>query len=89
MRRSIKGTYVGPVLINNALTLNFVVDSGAADVSVHADVVMTLLRPGTVKRQILWHIRQITGRLGTMLDLIEDVVGNGLQPADAHVASME
>jgi hypothetical protein len=28
------GTYVVPVLINNAITLDFVVDSGAADVSI-------------------------------------------------------
>src|SRR5262249_30889259 len=37
------------VLINNALTLNFVVDSGAADVSIPADVVSTLMRTGTLK----------------------------------------
>ena len=33
------GTYVVPVLINDAITLDFVVDSGAADVSIPADVV--------------------------------------------------
>jgi hypothetical protein len=38
-----------PVLINNAITLNFVVDSGASDVSIPADVVMTLVRTGTLK----------------------------------------
>jgi predicted aspartyl protease len=43
------GTYVVPVLINDAITLNFVVDSGAADVSIPADVVMTLMRTGTLK----------------------------------------
>jgi hypothetical protein len=42
------GTYVVPVLINNAIKLNFVVDSGAADVSIPADVVSTLLRTGTL-----------------------------------------
>jgi hypothetical protein len=42
------GTYVVPVLINNAITLNFVVDSGASDVSIPADVVMTLFRTGTL-----------------------------------------
>jgi predicted aspartyl protease len=31
------------------LNLNFTVDSGAADVSIPADVVMTLLRTGTLK----------------------------------------
>jgi predicted aspartyl protease len=42
------GTYVVPVLINDAITLNFLVDSGAADVSIPADVVMTLMRTGTL-----------------------------------------
>jgi predicted aspartyl protease len=43
------GTLVVPVLLNNSLTLDFVVDSGAADVSVPIDVVMTLYRTGTVR----------------------------------------
>ena len=43
------GTYVVPVLINNAITLDFVVDSGAADVSIPADVVMTLMRTRTIR----------------------------------------
>jgi hypothetical protein len=42
------GTYVVPVLINNAIKLDFVVDSGSADVSLPADVVLTLLRTGTI-----------------------------------------
>jgi tetratricopeptide (TPR) repeat protein len=44
------GTYVVPVLINGAITLDFIVDSGAADVSIPADVVSTLVRTGTLKR---------------------------------------
>jgi clan AA aspartic protease (TIGR02281 family) len=43
------GTYVVPVLINNAITLDFIVDSGASDVSIPADVVSTLVRTGTLK----------------------------------------
>jgi clan AA aspartic protease (TIGR02281 family) len=43
------GTYVVPVLVNGAITLDFVVDSGAADVSIPADVVSTLVRTGTLK----------------------------------------
>jgi predicted aspartyl protease len=43
------GTYVVPVLINDAITLDFIVDSGAADVSIPADVVMTLMRTKTLK----------------------------------------
>ena len=42
------GTFRVPVTINGQLTLNFVIDSGAADVSVPADVVMTLVRTGTI-----------------------------------------
>jgi predicted aspartyl protease len=43
------GTYVVSVLINGAITLDFTVDSGAADVSIPADVVMTLMRTGTLQ----------------------------------------
>jgi predicted aspartyl protease len=42
------GTFRVPVTINGQLTLKFVIDSGAADVSVPADVVMTLHRTGTL-----------------------------------------
>jgi predicted aspartyl protease len=43
------GTYVVPVLINATITLDFIVDSGAADVSIPADVVLTLMRSGSVR----------------------------------------
>ena len=43
------GTFVVPVLINGAITLDFTVDSGAADVSVPADVFSTLARTGTIR----------------------------------------
>jgi predicted aspartyl protease len=42
------GTFAVPVTINDALTLNFAVDSGATDVSIPADVVLTLMRSGTI-----------------------------------------
>jgi hypothetical protein len=42
------GTFGVPVRINDQITLKFVIDSGASDVSVPADVVMTLLRTGTI-----------------------------------------
>jgi clan AA aspartic protease (TIGR02281 family) len=48
--KSEAGTYVVPVLINNAITLDFLVDSGASDVSIPADVVTTLMRTGTLKQ---------------------------------------
>jgi clan AA aspartic protease (TIGR02281 family) len=44
------GTFVIPVLINGQITLNFTIDSGAADVSVPADVVSTLIRTGTIQK---------------------------------------
>ena len=43
------GTFVVPVTINNSLTLKFTVDSGATDVSIPEDVVMTLMRIGSIK----------------------------------------
>jgi clan AA aspartic protease (TIGR02281 family) len=42
------GIFVVPVEINGAMTLDFVIDSGAADVSVPADVFSTLKRAGTI-----------------------------------------
>jgi clan AA aspartic protease (TIGR02281 family) len=42
------GTFKVPVAINGQLTLDFIVDSGAADVSIPADVVLTLIRTGTL-----------------------------------------
>jgi TPR repeat protein len=43
------GTCLVPVRINDAITLNFVLDSGAADVAIPVDVFLTLMRTGTVK----------------------------------------
>jgi hypothetical protein len=42
------GTFKVPVTINGQLTLKFVVDSGASDVSIPADVVGTLVRTETI-----------------------------------------
>jgi clan AA aspartic protease (TIGR02281 family) len=42
------GTYRVPVRINDSLTLDFTLDSGASDVLIPADVVMTLKRTGTL-----------------------------------------
>ena len=44
------GAYLVPVRINDAITLNFVLDTGAADVAILADVFLTLARTGTVKK---------------------------------------
>jgi uncharacterized protein YecT (DUF1311 family) len=42
------GTYMVPVLLNGFLPLPSIVDSGAADISLPADVVLTLFRTGTI-----------------------------------------
>jgi clan AA aspartic protease (TIGR02281 family) len=47
--KKVGGTYVVPVEINEAITLDFTVDSGAAHVSVPADVFSTLGRKGTIQ----------------------------------------
>jgi hypothetical protein len=44
------GVLMVPVQINGALTLDFIIDSGAADVAIPADVVSTLMRTRTLKR---------------------------------------
>jgi predicted aspartyl protease len=44
------GTYAVSVLINGIIPLYFKVDSGAADVSIPADVVLTLMRTGSLKK---------------------------------------
>jgi predicted aspartyl protease len=43
------GVLTVPVEINGAITLDFVIDSGAADVNVPADVVSTLIRTRTIR----------------------------------------
>jgi clan AA aspartic protease (TIGR02281 family) len=48
--KSLGGTFVVPGSINGAATVNFIVDSGAADVSVPADVVRSLVKSGAVDK---------------------------------------
>ena len=45
------GTFLVPVSINGALTLNFTIDSGASDVSIPGDVFLTLMRTGTIRSE--------------------------------------
>ena len=45
------GVYVVPVRLNGALTLNAIIDSGAADVSIPSDVVSTLIRSKTISEE--------------------------------------
>jgi len=43
------GTFVVPVEINGKITLDFTIDSGAADVTIPTDVFSTLVRTGSIK----------------------------------------
>jgi len=43
------GVYQLPVEINRVITLHFVLDTGAADVNIPADVALTLYRAGTIR----------------------------------------
>src|SRR5713101_4800668 len=43
------GIYEIPVEINGVITLNFVLDTGASEVNIPADVALTLYRAGTIK----------------------------------------
>ena len=42
------GVYILPVKINGVISLNFILDSGASEVTIPADVALTLLRAGTI-----------------------------------------
>ena len=42
-----------PARINGAITLDFVLDSGAADVSIPTDVFLTLIRIGSIEQRDL------------------------------------
>jgi len=46
--RKMGGVFIVPVLINDRISLDFILDSGASDVSIPADVVLTLVRTGTL-----------------------------------------
>jgi len=48
--RGQNGTFKVPVTLNNVLTLNFTIDSGASDVSISTDAVEKLMRAGTLSR---------------------------------------
>jgi peptidoglycan hydrolase-like protein with peptidoglycan-binding domain len=46
--KEVGGVYRVPVRINDAITLTFTVDSGASDVQIPADVILTLMRAETL-----------------------------------------
>jgi len=54
------GIYVAPVVVNGNLNLKFGVDTGASDVSIPADVVMTLMNSGTLAKSDFIGERMVT-----------------------------
>lgn len=57
------GVYHVPIRINDVITLDFVLDSGAAEVTIPADVVRTLIRAHTIRREDF-----LPGQLYSMAD---------------------
>ena len=51
------GGLIAPVVINNALKLNFIVDSGASDVSIPADVFASLVQANSVTQADITGVR--------------------------------
>ena len=45
------GVYMLPVRVNSVVTLDFVLDSGASEVTIPADVAVTLLRNGAISQR--------------------------------------
>ncbi len=52
------GVLVAPVVVNNAMKLNFLVDSGASDVSIPSDVFASLRRSGAITEADITGSRQ-------------------------------
>lgn len=75
------GTYTIPVVINGAVRIPFIVDSGASEVTIPEDVVRVLLRGGTVdKSDLLGAQRYVTAdgsrHIGLRLRLRQLQVGD-------------
>jgi len=45
------GVYEAPVTLNNVLSIYFIIDSGATDISISPDVALTLIRTKTIKKK--------------------------------------
>ena len=70
--------YVVPVTVNNAITLSFVVDSGASYVSIPSDIVQKLMRTGTLRK---------TDFLGTATFRLAD--GSTVPSSTFHIRSLK
>jgi clan AA aspartic protease (TIGR02281 family) len=88
------GVFTVPVLINGAVKLDFLLDSGATDVSVPEDVIRTLIRSGTVaERDVIGMSRYVLAdgsvHQGVQLRLRELRIGDrAIKDVTASVAPM-
>jgi hypothetical protein len=62
------GVYYVPVKINDEITLNFVLDSGAGDVQIPEDVALTLVRTGTITMDDILDSKNYTQADGTQTE---------------------
>ena len=82
------GTLVAPVVINNAIKLDFTIDSGAADVSIPADVFSTLVRTGTITRDDITGSRKYLNADGESYESRTFII-RLLKVGDVEVADIE
>jgi clan AA aspartic protease (TIGR02281 family) len=61
---STSGVLLAPVIVNNSIKLNFLVDSGASDVSIPSDVFASLLRSGAITESDITGSRQFVDANG-------------------------
>jgi hypothetical protein len=74
------GGLIAPVVINNTLKLNFIVDSGATDVSIPADVFSSLVRANTVTQADITRIRDYKNADGEVFQSQTFVIRSLIQP---------
>jgi clan AA aspartic protease (TIGR02281 family) len=82
------GTLVAPVIINDAIKLNFTVDSGAADVNISRDVFSTLVRAGTINRSDIKGSRRYVNANGESSEW-ETFIIRSLKVGDVVVENVE
>ncbi len=82
------GTLVAPVIINAAIKLDFTVDSGAADVTIPADVFSTLVRAGTITRSDMRGSRRYVNATGESREWDTFVI-RSLKVGDVEVLDVE
>jgi clan AA aspartic protease (TIGR02281 family) len=82
------GTLVAPVIINNAIKLDFTVDSGAADVSIPSDVFSTLVRTATLSKADITGSRKYVNADGESYESRTFII-RSLKVGNVEVANVE